>query len=174
MKIPERFIWAAGLMNIKKNDHILEIGCGAGLLAEEIARRLESGKITAVDKSIPMIEKAKKRNKEFIDKKISEFLSGDFKTLKFKADSYNSIAAFNVNFFWKSSVKEFKMIREILKNNGKLYIFYQTPYEIQLSAADPVKEKLLENSFRIIDTKLKKLSPTSAFCVIAKPTGEQK
>ena len=46
-KIPSRFIWAAGLLDIKPANKILEIGCGAGLLAEQIANKLRTGSLTA-------------------------------------------------------------------------------------------------------------------------------
>lgn len=39
-------------MNIKPADNILEIGCGAGLLAELIACRIETGSFLAIDKSV--------------------------------------------------------------------------------------------------------------------------
>jgi hypothetical protein len=42
--------------------------------------------------------------------------------------------------------------------------------KINIAAAEPIKQKLLENSFDIIDIKLKILLPTSAFCIITKPT----
>lgn len=46
MKTPERFIWAANLMKIQPHQHILEIGCDAGLLAEKIIEKLGDGYFT--------------------------------------------------------------------------------------------------------------------------------
>jgi 16S rRNA A1518/A1519 N6-dimethyltransferase RsmA/KsgA/DIM1 with predicted DNA glycosylase/AP lyase activity len=37
MKINERFSWAVSVISISPTDHILEIGCGAGILTEQIA-----------------------------------------------------------------------------------------------------------------------------------------
>lgn len=51
----ERFKWAAEMLNIKPDDHILEIGCGAGLLAEQISTKLKSGKFIAIEKSASML-----------------------------------------------------------------------------------------------------------------------
>jgi cyclopropane fatty-acyl-phospholipid synthase-like methyltransferase len=35
-KVANRFEWAASLIHPEPDDHLLEIGCGAGLLAELI------------------------------------------------------------------------------------------------------------------------------------------
>jgi hypothetical protein len=50
-----------------------------------------------------------------------------------------------------------------------LYVFHQAPFEIKIAEAKPIQQKLLENSFEIVDVQLKKLKPTSAFCIIATP-----
>ncbi len=169
MNVNERFAWAIQLLKIKPTQNILEVGCGAGLLAEQIARRLTTGKLIAVDKSPPMLEKAKKRNNEFKDKGISEFLAADFAKSQLQQNFFDSIVAFNVPVFWKNPVRELYLIRHAIKPKGKLYVFYQAPYEIDISNAEPIQQKLVDNSFEIADVQLKKLTPTSAFCIIAKP-----
>ena len=168
-KVSERFTWAVHVLQIKPTQNILEIGCGAGLLAEQIACRLTTGKLIAIDKSSPMLEKAKKRNDEFINNGVSKFIRADFAKCQLQQNFFDSIVAFNVPVFWKNPVRELERIRVALKVRGKLYVFYQAPYEIDLSGLTPIQQKLLDNSFEIIDVKLKKLKPTSAFCLIAKP-----
>jgi cyclopropane fatty-acyl-phospholipid synthase-like methyltransferase len=51
IKRPERLLWAREVLNIKPNDNILEIGCGAGLMSKLIADRLKTGRLLAIDKS---------------------------------------------------------------------------------------------------------------------------
>ena len=75
MKLNERFIWAVSVLDIKPTDNVLEIGCGAGILAEQIANKLTTGKITAIDKSMPMIKIASRRNKIFIETGKATFYS---------------------------------------------------------------------------------------------------
>ena len=165
----ERFKWAVELLNIKPTQNILEVGCGAGLLAEQIACRLTTGKLIAIDKSSLMLKKAKKRNNEFIDKGISEFLEADFAKSQLQQFFFDSIVAFNVPVFLKNPVRELHLIRHIIKPQGKLYVFYQAPYEIDITDVEPNQQKLADNSFEIVDVQLKKLTPTSAFCIIANP-----
>ncbi len=52
-------------LNPKKNEHILEIGCGNGMVTIELAKRIPNGKITAVEISKEMIEQAKKNFMKF-------------------------------------------------------------------------------------------------------------
>jgi ubiquinone/menaquinone biosynthesis C-methylase UbiE len=168
-KTPKRFLWATELLEIKPTDHILEIGCGAGILAEQIATRLTSGKLIAIDKSSSMVDKAQQRNSRFIDNGVSSFLAADFLKAELSRSYFNSIVAFNVNFFWKNPVLELLYIKQLLKPNGKLYVFYQAPFEITINAAEPIKQKLENNAFRIVIIQLKEFSPTSAFCIVAQP-----
>ncbi len=47
MHTNERVAWAAGVVAPQPGDHLLEIGCGAGLLVEQLARNLTTGTLTA-------------------------------------------------------------------------------------------------------------------------------
>lgn len=165
---PERFLWMRSLMDIQPNDQLLEIGCGAGLLAEELAKDLTTGHLTALDKSVAMVRQAKKRNHQPISRGVVKIEQADF--LKFEPGEalYDKIVAFNVNFFWKDKGKEFPHLHQLLRPKGLLYVCYQAPYEITRKAADPIRETLEANSFTIVKVELKKLSPASAFCVTAK------
>lgn len=51
---------------IQKSDSILEIGCGTGLLINNIGDRLKNGIVEGVDFSKTMIAIAKKKNKKTI------------------------------------------------------------------------------------------------------------
>ena len=166
---PERFLWAASLLNVKPGQHILEIGCGVGILAEQICNTLSNGCLTAIDKSAAMVDKAKKRNQAFIENQLASFTIANFKDVSLEQSYYDTIVAFNVNFFWKDARAELESIRRSLKQTGRLFVFYQSPFEIEISAAEPIKENLLLNSFKIIDVELKRLSPASAFCITAIP-----
>lgn len=161
MKLNERFIWAVSVLDIKPTDNVLEIGCGAGILAEQIANKLTTGKITAIDKSIPMIKMASGRNKIFIETGKATFIVTDFVKSGLYNAAFDKILGFNINLFWKNSTREFELIKTYLEPKGHLYIFYQAPYEIDIRAAQPVIEKLQDNSFKVVETILKKMSPTS-------------
>ena len=169
MKTRERFEWAIEMLDIKPDDKILEIGCGTGLAVELVAAKLAGGTITAVDRSEAMIKLASNRNSQYIASNKAKLITGEFSRLRFGAQSFNKIFAFNVGLLLKNSKKEFDAVRSWLTTDGRLYIFYQPPFEKTKQIAKEVNEHLKENNFTIVDTVFKKLNPASAFCIVAKP-----
>jgi SAM-dependent methyltransferase len=172
-KTPDRFLWAADVMQLDAAGHLLEIGCGVGLLAEQICRQLSSGQLIAIDRSASMIEKAIKRNHRFVESGKVRFIGADFLEAALPAAAVDTIVAFNVGFFGKESPEELEQIRALLKPSGKLFVFLQAPFEINLQYAKPFRENLLRNGFEIIGSQLKKLHPVSACCIIAQPNAKQ-
>lgn len=168
-KVPERFIWAREIMALKPTDSVLEIGCGTGILAELIGESLPEGSLLAIDQSEAMICKAEKRNAIFIGAGISEFRTCSLSNARFPDGHFDKMVAFNVNTFRKNSGKELAMIRKALKPDAELFLFYQHPYETDLSAAEPVIKVLEENKFEITGTAIKKFKPTSSYCILSKP-----
>ncbi len=52
-------------------------------------------------------------------------------------------------FFGKTPAKELQIISKTLKRQGKLCVFYQAAFEINLTAAEPIKKKLIDNSYDV-------------------------
>lgn len=166
-KIPERFTWAVSVINPGENDKILEIGCGTGILLEQLASSLSNGSMVGVDKSNSFLQKAKKRNKKYIDRKNVELIAGEFSKQNFKTRHFDKIIAFNINLFLKHSAQEFELLLKILKPKGQLYVFYQMPYEIDNTTLNPVIKNLESFGFNIQDSGIKKMKPTSSSFIIA-------
>ena len=82
MEMRDRFKWAVEILNVKPADYILEIGCGVGLAVEEVAEHLVTGKITAIDKSPGMIEKAIRRNQKNIEQDKAKFVRSELLAFK--------------------------------------------------------------------------------------------
>lgn len=169
MGINERFTWAAGIIAPNPGSKLLEIGCGAGLLAGLIADKLTTGHITAIDKSQPMIRLATQRNQAYITAGKATFQVADFAKAPLPANTFDKVIAFNVNFFWKKPEKELLLIKRSMKPGGQLFVFYQTPYGIDMKLCELIKDKLQEHAFQVQDTVLGQFAASAAFCIIAKP-----
>jgi ubiquinone/menaquinone biosynthesis C-methylase UbiE len=167
MPTHERFIWAAEIMSIQPAEQILEIGCGAGLLAEQIAALLKRGKITAVDRSAAMIRMAGKRNERFINKGVASFINQNFATIDLPQKAFDKLVAFNVSSFIKDGAKELELAQSFLKPKGFLFLFFQHPYEPNREMINSCERPLLNKGFTIVDTPLKKMKPYASFCIIA-------
>ena len=161
-----RFEWAAALIAPAGDDHILEIGCGAGLLAELIAASPGLGKLTAIDSSSAMIRKAEKRNQAAISNGKLILLTKSFADARLQ-QPFKKIVAFNVNFFWKNTEGELALIRKLLTTEGKLFVFYQTPSGIDLQLKKKIEDMLTSNGFKIYRNLVENKEPVRSFALIA-------
>jgi cyclopropane fatty-acyl-phospholipid synthase-like methyltransferase len=126
MKSHERFKWAIEKMDIKPNEHILEIGCGVGFAVHAVGPLLSTGKITAIDRSPSAVSRARKRNESAIQEGKIRIVKADLLSLPKPWLRYNKVFCFNINFFWtkRSISKECNVIKSALAADGTLYIFY--------------------------------------------------
>ncbi|QEC41423.1 class I SAM-dependent methyltransferase [Pseudobacter ginsenosidimutans] len=161
-----RFEWAAAIIAPAADDHILEIGCGAGLLAELITASLHKGKLTAIDSSASMIRKAEKRNQAAISNGKLSLLTKSFAEARFR-QPFNKFVAFNVNFFWKNTEDELALIQKLLTAHGKLFVFYQTPSGIDLQLKKKIEDMLTSNGFKIYRSLVENKEPVRSFALIA-------
>jgi len=169
MEINERFTWAATLIAPKPGSKVLEIGCGAGLLAGLIVDKLTTGHLSAIDKSQPMIKLAAQRNQAAIAAGKASFQVTDFAKATLRENTFDKVVAFNVNCFWKNPVKELQLIKLSMKRGGQLFVFYQTPYGIDMKLCELIKKNLERYSFQVQDTILGRFTASAAFCIIANP-----
>lgn len=167
--LPERFRWALHVIDPLPNERLLEIGCGTGVLAEQVAIRPESGHLLAIDKSQATVEKAIKRNQRLIEKGRMELLVANFLQVKPTSKSFDKIYAFNVSSLWKQAEKVLPIVETWLKPSGKFYLFYQPPYEITQQLAEEARTALEGNGFKVEKALIEKLPGVSAFCLITSP-----
>ena len=169
MKTNERFAWAVGVVAPQSGDHVLEIGCGAGLFVEQLARHLTNGTLTAVDRSAVMIRQATKRNQAALAAGKVTFRHGDFLRVPLPERAYDKAVAFNVNFFRQDAAPELRLIRNLLTPGGRLFVFQQTPSGEDARVAALIGDQLRRHSFLIQDVRYKNDPAVPPFCIIAAP-----
>lgn len=125
------------LLQILKDDNILDIGCGTGNLTSQI-KALTNGKVVGIDLSPGMIEKAKEKNRDL----DILFEIGDSEKLKYN-DDFNVIFC-NSTFQWfKNPETSIKNFYKALSKGGKIGI--QAPATTQYcpnfaAAIEAIKE----------------------------------
>ncbi len=168
-KLNDRFSWALSVINPSKNNRILEIGCGTGLLVERITPLLPNGHIIAMDRSESMIKSACKRNKLFIDAGIVQLHVAEYPHASFENHSFDKIIAFNVSAFWEKPAQILPAIKNHLKPNGSLYLLNQPPFDKTKALAAKAETALKENNFLVKEVIIESFEPAPAFCIIATP-----
>jgi SAM-dependent methyltransferase len=106
--------------NLKPAEHILDVGCGTGASTREIAEAVgQEGRVTGLDISQPMVERARvKSDKAGITN--SEFKLSDAQTHPFEPNTYHAILSrFGVMFF-ADPVAAFRNMATGLKSNGRI------------------------------------------------------
>tara|TARA_B100001013_G_C24579113_1_gene429817 strand:- start:208 stop:1059 length:852 start_codon:yes stop_codon:yes gene_type:complete len=114
-------------LELGQNLHVLDIGCGCGTTTLDIAKRIKRGKVTGIDISQPMLQKAKKSAK---DKFLSNtsFLRLDVQSDDIGEGVYTTaFSRFGVMFF-EDPVAAFTNINKSLVTNAQLsFVCWQSP-----------------------------------------------
>ncbi|MFO7656609.1 MAG: arsenite methyltransferase [Bacteroidales bacterium] len=103
---------------IKKGDHILDLGSGAGndcFVARAIVG--ETGKVTGLDFTDAMIAKANQNNKKLGFKNV-EFVKGDIEEMPLPDNSFDVVVSNCVLNLVPDKNKAFAQIMRVLKANG--------------------------------------------------------
>ncbi|MBA7511778.1 Ubiquinone biosynthesis O-methyltransferase, mitochondrial [subsurface metagenome] len=108
-----------GNSNLSENSKILDVGCGAGMIAKEVANR--GYEIWGMDYSYNMIRKAKticNVNMKF----DTNFLQGDIESLPFKDSVFDMVLCLGVITYLKSEQKALQEMSRILKPGGTMIL----------------------------------------------------
>lgn len=152
--VHERFTWSVSQLDVQSTDQILEIGCGHGIAVALICDKLMEGGITAIDRSAKMIAVAKCRNAAYVASDRAAFHTIALKDADFDAALFNKIFAINVNVFWQNPHQELIGIRQLLREDGRLFLCYQPPTTEKANVIiEKVQENLIAAKYAVIETR---------------------
>jgi len=114
-------------LNLDQKENILDIGCGCGQTTLEIAEMIPEGKITGLDISVPMLERAKDTAMKKYLPNVS-FECKDVQTDDLGNSTFTKcFSRFGVMFF-EDPVRAFKNINSSLVDGGSLsFVCWQAP-----------------------------------------------
>jgi len=166
--IPQRIGWAVGIVDARGPDSLLEVGCGRGAAVGLIAESLTSGRILAIDRSADAIAAARERNRKWEVSGKAAFLHSPLCDLKDDGKRFDKIFAINVNLFWTDPGPALAVVRNRLKDEGRLYLFYESPQAARRAEiAERVKAKLSGSGLVIRKTVMKEIEDSPQLCLIA-------
>jgi len=151
------------LLNLNKDDSVLEIGYGLGYGIYDYSKKYDCT-FNGIDFSRLMYSKAHKLNHENIKRGKVILQCADFDNFSLENDAFHCIYFLNVINFWDEIHNRLRKIFSILKQNGKVIIFmadaelfkdYKQPESERIfylySIGDVVKA-LEEIGFKTIET----------------------
>lgn len=100
---------------LRKEDRILEIGCGTGIVTLPLASCVKE--VTAIDASAQMLAAAWEKA-ETEEKNNIEFQQVSFKKFQAEKESFDAVTAFNVLHYMKDREKALDRIYDMLKPGG--------------------------------------------------------
>lgn len=101
---------------------ILEVGCGGGRNAGELAKKYPSAKVTAIDYSEVSVAKATDYNNDLINSGRISVMRGDVSNLDLPVEIYDLATAFETIYFWPGLEKCFSEVAKVLKPGGVFMI----------------------------------------------------
>jgi SAM-dependent methyltransferase len=123
----ESLVNVCNLLDPQNDDHLLEIGCGAGYAIQLITEKNNSCRVDAIDFSPMMQKKAQKHNRQCIDANRVRIYHGDFINHDFSGSAYSKIFAVNVIYFWNDLSVCFSKILGLLKPGGRFIFLMSSP-----------------------------------------------
>jgi ubiquinone/menaquinone biosynthesis C-methylase UbiE len=115
-------------LELEPDDHLLEVGCGGGLLLRDATAR--GARATGIDHSPDMVQLARERAPE------SDVVLGAAEKLPFGDEMFTAIAMSIVFFFLADPVGVLRECRRVLRPGGRIAI-YTTGPELRGTPAAP-------------------------------------
>jgi ubiquinone/menaquinone biosynthesis C-methylase UbiE len=123
----ERLRAVVDRLDVGPADRVLEIGCGHGVAATLVCERLQSGRLTAVDRSARMIAAAARRNAEHVASGRAEFLVAELEALDLGERRFDLVFAVRVRLFHTEPELARSLVEPWLAPGWRLLTFYDTP-----------------------------------------------
>jgi ubiquinone/menaquinone biosynthesis C-methylase UbiE len=118
---PETF-WTIELLNIKKGETVLELGCGAGYAMKQILEHTLPKEMVGLDISPAVIKSARIRNRKAIKEERAKLVQGNVQKLPFPNDHFDKLFSIHTIYFWDDIDETVSEIYRVLKPGGSFIL----------------------------------------------------
>lgn len=114
--------WTIKLLNIHKNETILELRCGAGYAMKLLLEESEVSYVVGLDLSKSILRSATIRNRKEINKGRVRLVQGNVNNLDFQDKYFTKVYSIHSVYFWENLPKTISDIYRILKFEGTVVL----------------------------------------------------
>jgi ubiquinone/menaquinone biosynthesis C-methylase UbiE len=147
------------MLELRKNDQVLEIGMGNGFFVKEILSMNENIKYFGCDYSKIMVAQARKNNKQYIKSAQAEFHFTNANKLPFPNETFDRVFSINTVYFWDTPEVVLNEIRRVLVPKGKLTLALRpkssmrkypfVKYGFNMFTKSDIIDLLITNNFKV-------------------------
>ncbi|MDZ4776333.1 MAG: class I SAM-dependent methyltransferase [Alphaproteobacteria bacterium] len=113
-------------LDIADGDHVLDVGCGPGRSLARLAALAPHGRIFGIDPAPPMVEIARKRNRESVDEGRLDVVVASVAHLPFVDARFDKVLCVHGVYFWNDLATAFRELARVLKPGGRLALLFTT------------------------------------------------
>ncbi len=165
------------MLDLNRNDRVLEIGFGPGKLISKIAEITTEGVVEGIDFSPAMFRAAVKVNKYHIATGKVRLQKGECSSLPFDNESFDKLCSSNTLYFWKDPDKNLMEMFRVIKPGGRIVIGFRDDKQmsrLNLSedifstySLDEVVSLLTHAGFSDSHIVEKECRPFHSYCAVA-------
>ncbi len=162
--------WVLSLLNVQREDRVLEVGFGPGLVIQSLADLASAGCIAGVDVSPLMVQQASKRNAQAIREGRVRLQQGSVLALPFEDASFDKALSVNSVHIWPDRLAGVKEMQRVLRPGGLIALALQpvwakTEDEVRKIGAELV-DLLVSAGFQQPRLEFKSLKPVACACAL--------
>jgi ubiquinone/menaquinone biosynthesis C-methylase UbiE len=120
-----RNAWAVSLLDVRRDDRVLELGFGPGLAIRELSRIAAEGYVCGIDHSELMLRWARRRNAEGLRRGVVDLRLGSVEELPAFDALFDKILAVNTMVFGSEPVARLAELRRLLRPGGLIAVAHQ-------------------------------------------------
>lgn len=110
--------WMVDLLEVRRDDRVLDVGCGPGL-AVAYAAQVCDGPVVGVDPSGTMVRQARRRNRSSVREGRVEIGQADASRLPFRDASFTRVGSLNSMQFWPRPEEGLGELYRVLEPGGR-------------------------------------------------------
>ncbi len=139
--------WGLQHVSIRKDDTILDVGCGGGRTIQKLSAVATAGKVFGVDYSAASVAASRSANAEAISMGRVDVRQASVSELPFPDGMFDLVTAVETHYYWPNLAADMRGILRVLKPGGRLVIVAEAYRGRRFDAPFRVAMKLLRSSY---------------------------